>query len=277
MALPNQTGRSRFTILLLILTSITVLTLDFRGFGPLASVQGAVKRAFEPLTSASGTLFDPLVDGWESLTEYGDLKDENARLRAELDELRGTQLQGQAAEATLQEVLAELDIDYLGGAERVTGQVIDRVGNFEDFTIELDKGSKAGIEVGMPAVTSAGLVGRVTQVEIDSSRIRILSEPGFTVGIKVLGPGDVALARGVGESGNLEVRQGIADETVVEAGMVVVTSGIEGSPFPPDILVGVISSVEIDPTELTQTLEIVPLADLDSLSFVTVVLWSVDS
>jgi hypothetical protein len=38
MALPDRSGRSRFTLALLIVTSITLLTLDFRGFGPLDAV-----------------------------------------------------------------------------------------------------------------------------------------------------------------------------------------------------------------------------------------------
>ena len=49
MALSRRTGRSRFTLILLILTSITVLTLDFRGSGFVDDVRGAAMTVFSPI------------------------------------------------------------------------------------------------------------------------------------------------------------------------------------------------------------------------------------
>ena len=55
-----------------------------------------------------------------------------------------------------------------------------------------------------------------------------------------------------------------------------VTSGIDGSSFPPDIPVGVVEDVVFDTSSLEVRIDITPVADLEDLRFATVVLWTVD-
>ena len=73
------------------------------------------------------------------------------------------------------------------------------------------------------------------------------------------------------------IPEGVDDNSEVNVGMAVVTSGIEGSPYPPDIGVGVVSALNIDSAELNQEVSITPLADLDGLAFITVILWTLDN
>lgn len=277
MAAPERSGRSRLTLVLLVLSTITILTLEFRSFGPLESAQGAIRTVLDPFADAAGGVFSPLTSGWEGLTEYDDVVAENESLRLELDQVKGEAIRGQAAEGTLEQLLTELDIEYLAGVDTVIGRVGDRIGNFDNFAIDIDKGSSDGVEVGMPAVTSAGLVGRVKSVETDQSRIELITESNFGVGVRIIGTGDLALARGQGRGNDLLIEDGVDDNSQVTAGMAVVTSGIEGSPYPPDIGLGVVSGVSIDSAELRQEVTITPLADLDRLSFITVILWTLES
>lgn len=276
MAAPNYNGRSRYTIILLVLTTITLLTLDFRDFGPLNQAQAVVRTVLSPFRSAADTVFSPFGNGWKSLTEYDDIVAENEALRLELDELRGGAIRGQAAEATLEQVLGELDIDYLAAVRTVKGRVGDKAGNFDNSTITIGKGFNDGIEDGMPAVTAAGLVGRVVKSEADRADIELISDFDFGIGVRIIGPGDIALARGQGRGRDLLIEDGIDDTSVVEPGMLVVTSGIEGSPYPPDLPVGVVVNVEVDQAELQQRVSIRPASDLDRLSFITVILWNVE-
>lgn len=277
MAAPERSGRSRLTLVVLILSTITILTLEFRSFGPLESAQGAVRAVLDPFADAAGSAFGPLTNGWEGLTEYDDVVAENEALRAELDQVRGEAVRGQAAEGTLESLLTELDIEYLAGVDTVVGRVGDRIGNFDNFAIDIDKGSSDGIEVGMPAVTSAGLIGRVKSVETDQSRVELITESEFGVGVRIIGTGDLALARGRGRGVDLLIEEGVDDNSEVSEGMAVVTSGIEGSPYPPDIGLGTVSAVSIDSAELRQQVSIKPLADLDRLSFITIILWTLES
>ena len=49
----RRSGRTRFTILLLVLTAITLLTLDGRGFGPIDSARSAVLSVLSPVGDAA--------------------------------------------------------------------------------------------------------------------------------------------------------------------------------------------------------------------------------
>ena len=277
MAAPGRSGPARPTLILLVLSTITLLTLDFRSFGPLEAVQGAVRTIVDPFADAAGSVFSPLTNGWQGLTQYDDVVAENDELRAELDQLRGEAVRGHAAEATLGQLLTELDIEYLEGVNTVVGRVGDRIGNFDNFAIDINRGSADGIDVGMPAVTSAGLVGRVASVDTDQARIELITESDFGVGVRIIGTGDIALAKGQGRGNELIVEQGIDDNSQIDIGMAVVTSGIEGSPFPPDIGLGTVSSVSVGAADLRQQLTITPLADLDRLAFITIILWNLES
>jgi len=276
MSVLDPRRRRRTTLILLLLTSITLLSLDYQGFRPLNQVQSAVRSIVDPLAGSSDSVTSPITNAWRSFSEFDDLEEENTRLKDELAELQGNSIQASAAEGTLRALLEEIEIDYIGGADTIVAQVIDRPSNFESYSIEIDRGTNDGLRRGMPVVTSAGLVGRVSEVQDGFSQVRLLHQPDFPLGIRVVGAGEVALARGQGIGEDLQVKEGITEETAIKVGDPVVTSGIEGSSYPPDLAVGVISGVEFDSRLLEQEISVRPVADLADLRFVTVILWTVD-
>lgn len=278
MASLEPRNRRRSTLILLILTSITLLTLDYQGFRPLAAVGSAVRGIVSPVADGADGLTSPFTNAWKSFTDFDDLEAENAALRDQLAEIRGSAIESTAAEETLRSLLDEIDIDWVGGAETLVGQVIERPGNFQSYSVEIDRGENDGLRVGMPVVTSAGLVGRVAEVGDSYAEVRLLHQDGFKLGIRVIGTGDVALARGQGFGNDLEVTlaEGASENTDIEVGAPVVTSGIQGSSYPPDLVVGVISEIEFDSASLELKASISPIAELESLRFVTVILWTVD-
>lgn len=276
MAVLDPRRRRRTTLILLLLTSITVMTLDYQGFGPLKGMQGGVRGVVDPLVGALETVTSPVTNAWRGVTEYDDLKTENDRLRSELAAQQGEAIRSRAAEDSLRDLLDQVDVPFIGGAESLIAQVVDRPGNFESYAIEVDRGDEDGVRVGMPVVTSAGLVGRVTDVQPNFSQVRLLHQPDYAVGVRFVGSGEIALARGEGLGADLRVEEGLRDETNIAIGDPVVTSGIDGSSYPPDLAVGVISEVNFDETTLERAVLIRPVAELGNLRFVTIILWTVD-
>lgn len=276
MSVLDPRRRRRSTLILLLLTSITLLSLDYQGFRPLERVQSGVRGLVDPLADSSDSVTSPITNAWRGFTEFDDLEDENARLREELAELQGDAIRSSAAEDTLRELLDEVDIEYAGGADTVVAQVIDRPSNFESYSIEIDRGALDGVRRGMAVVTSAGLVGKITDVQDNFSQVRLLHAPDFPLGIRVVGTGEFALSTGQGIGQDLLVTEGITEETAIKVGDAVVTSGIEGSAYPPDLPVGVISAVDFDSRLLEQKISVRLISDLQNLRFVTVVLWTVD-
>src|SRR6476660_7661223 len=215
MALSSRGGRSRFTLALLILTSITVLTLDFRGSSAIQSLRGTASTVFSPVRDAASSAFSPVSGAWNGLFHYNDVKHENERLRAEIEQLQGTAAQNADAKRAFDELTKTEGISQFTNLPAVTAQVISGpLTNFE-HTIEIDKGSSSGIKVGMPVVTGAGLAGRIVDVQSGRSVIKLLTAPDIVVGVRLLSTGDTALLHGQGDGRPLVVDAGIDPKVAV--------------------------------------------------------------
>ena len=270
MAYPRRSSRSprsRFTIGLLILTAITLVVLDLPGTKPLRPVRNLFAAVFQPVRSAGDALFEPVSNGWKGAFGYGDLKDENDRLRDRLAKAEGQEADVRRLEAENAELrkLNDISVDPL--RTRTARVVSAPLSNF-DQSVEIDQGSGGGIKKGMAVVTSGNSVfGRIQSTRAGSSRVQIVTEPNFDVGVR-LADGTRGVAHGQGRTRRLVVDSIAA--TKVAKGDYVYTSGVELSAFPPDLKVGRVTKV----TTLAngaRSLEIDPLADLESV-FVKVVL-----
>jgi rod shape-determining protein MreC len=273
VALSRRGGRTRFTLLFLVLTSITVITLDFRGGGEglIGSLRDGAADALAPVRSAAATVLSPVRDAFAGLTSYGALEDENSELRARIAELEGQIDRDEGAERELAEALSLLDARFSAELPTVAARVVSSpISNFEQ-TIELDRGSDHGMAVDMPVLSGAGLVGRIASVSGTRSTVRLITDAESSVGVRLVRSGEVAVAEGEGPNRlmSLSFVDPSADVGVLE---LVVTSGLDNSVFPPGIPVGRVASVEVVPGRLEQGIEVRPAAELTRLRLVQVML-----
>ena len=121
----------------------------------------------------------------------------------------------------------------------VTADVIGGpVTNFE-HTIELDKGSDAGIHVGMPVRHRRGLVGRVVQVPGGRSVVKLLTDPDFVVGVRfATSQGDGLAARAPATAARWSSTKDRPEGDGARPTRLVTTSGYDRAIFPTDIPVG---------------------------------------
>ena len=98
MAVYRRSRRHRFLLVLLLLTSVTVITLDQRGQGSdvLESARSTARDAFGSVEDATSDTFSPVGDFFSGVFDYGDLKAENRRLRAQLDRVRSKDVLAEA-------------------------------------------------------------------------------------------------------------------------------------------------------------------------------------
>jgi rod shape-determining protein MreC len=273
MALSRRTGRSRFTLILLVLSSVTILTLDFRGASAVQSLRDGASSAFSPLRSTADKVFSPVGDAWNGVWHYDDVRTENEELRQRVAELEGQAATNVDAARQLEDLKKLQDLDSLSQYQQVTARVSSGpIANFES-TIEIDKGTDAGIAVGMPVLTGAGLLGRVVQVTSSHAVVKVLTDPDFQIGVRLTSSGRTAVARGSGDGNPLKIETGIPAGTQIPADDVVTTSGLERSVFPPDITVGRVTRSEPAGDQINLTVTIEPTADLGRLSYVRVLLW----
>jgi rod shape-determining protein MreC len=140
------------------------------------------------------------------------------------------------------------------------------------LTITIDRGSDARLDVGMPVVTAAGLVGRITEVSKLRSTVLLITDPQSNVGVRLANSGEQGVARGSGTRNPLPLDL-ISTEVPVERGEPVVTSGLERGLYPPQIPIGLVRSVSAPVGALQKEILVTPSVDLDRIEFVRVLLW----
>ena len=255
-----------------------LITLDARTEGgAIDTARGAVLDVLGPLRSNTAKIFEPIGEAWEAVTSYDELEAHNALLRAKLTEIQNSVLEVGEIERERESLLALLGArDRVAHVGRRTARVIDApVSNYQR-TLELDKGSRDGITVGMPVETGAGVIGRISNVSVTRSQVELLTDPNFDVGVRMVRSGDDGIASGRGHNEDLEVSF-IELDTVVIPGETVVTSGFQGSTFPEGLLIGTVVDVVPNAVQGTQRITIHPAADLDRLRWVQVLLFDPDA
>ena len=272
MAVYRRSRRHRFVLVLLVLTSVTAITLDYRGSAAVETVRRTARDAFAPVQSAAGRVMNPVGDLLGGITRYRDLKAENRRLRARLDLARADSVRGADAERVRQALLDLQNLRFAPNLPSVSARVISAAPSNFQLSLSLDRGQDSGIQKGMPVVTGAGLVGRIVDVSRERSTVLLVTDRASRVGVRLAGSGDVGLARGAGPQEPLPLDL-IDVETPVAVGEAVVTSGLEQSLFPPDIPVGRVRSARLPPGALQQDIGIDPVVDLRRLEFVKVLQW----
>lgn len=274
MAVYRRTSRPRFTLLLLVLTAVTLLTLDERsnGLGVIDSARDGARDLVAPVKDAADAVFEPVTEFFQGAVHYGDVEAENARLRARLAEQEALALRAADAEREREALLDLADLDFVGDIPTVAARVVRSPASGFDLTVGIDRGRDAGVARGMPVVSGGGLVGRVVDVSRRTSIVQLVTDASSSVGVRLATSGDVGVAVGRGSGSTL--RMDLVDPaTKVERGEAVVTSGLENSVFPPGIPVGKVVAATAASGALQQDVTVAPIADLRRLVFVKVLQW----
>ncbi|MBM3682943.1 MAG: rod shape-determining protein MreC [Actinobacteria bacterium] len=276
-----RSNRPRFVFLVTVATAVSLLTLDFRGFGPMRSVQSGLRVVTEPVADGVYWVFSPVRNAWNGVWDHGDLAEENASLRQRIAELEENPAIERRASEQLEILQGQLGLEAAATTERVIARVVSGpVSNLES-TIRIDRGSNHGIRRNMTVVTEQGLIGRVAEVTPTRSVIELVDSSRFGVTVRLAeepaSPTFVLVGQGRGRP--LRVQGEVPVGTFVN-GAALVTSGIEASLYPPDLPVGAVVGVTETPppvgvvaAQTVDGVEVALFADLASLSYVTVLLW----
>lgn len=262
--------------ILLILTMVCLLLIG-------ASV--AFEEVLTPLRFITGVTITPMQKGinavgnWvtdkiDMLADIRDLQAENDELRAQLDayQSENKMIMSDTNELNDLRKLYELDSRY-PDYEKVAANVISKdSGNWFD-TFILDKGSNAGIQVGCNVMAGNGLVGIVTEVGPNYSKVRAIIDDNSNVSAMFLT--NSSLCNVVGDEkymddGYIRVEH-IDKDLDVSEGDELVTSNISDK-FLPGITIGYVQNLTLDSNNLTMSADLVPAVDFDNIQTVLVVL-----
>lgn len=133
----------------------------------------------------------------------------------------------------------------------------------------LNKGLKDNLKIGSAVVVKDNLVGVVSQVSPNLSKVAVVNNSSFSFTAKTEN-GALGLIRGGG--GNLILDNILLSENIMEGELVLTKGDInqDGIGIPPDLIVGKIKSVEKNPSALFQKAQIASFINFANLSFVFV-------
>src|SRR3954462_6749110 len=188
----------RHVVVLLILTSLLLITLDRRSNNAIIDkARQAFAVVLRPFDVAADAVSKPIANAWYGITHYDDVKDENEALRDQLENQKGAEIEAQTAITKYYELLKLYRLNSVHNYKSVFAQVVGEApSNFQN-TVEITVGTRDGVAVGMPVTDGAGLIGKVTKVY--PGRRRVVPNPRPAVprpgeGFKPLGPAGVAAA-----------------------------------------------------------------------------------
>jgi rod shape-determining protein MreC len=245
-------------LILFALLSVGLMMLDHRG-QHLDKIRSGLNVALYPLQAVASV---PTRTGaW--LIEFfrGDqaLREEHGMLRAEYPLLLA-KLQKYEAIETENAHLRKLLSAAARVAERALAAELLEVGP-EPFTRKLviAKGGRHDVFLGQPVIDAFGIMGQITEVNLHTSRVTLITDPSHAIPVQVNRSGLRAMVFGTGQD-TVAVRYltALAD---IQEGDLLVSSGIGGG-FPAGYPVARVSRIGSDPNEAFLKVEAKPVAQL---------------
>ena len=249
------------------LVVIGILALALGGY--MNSIGQAVLSPFVNAQAWITVRYNAYRDLIASPEEIADLYRRNAQLEAEISNLQ-TEIIALRQQVVEVEMLTTL-LDFARARPQNDYQAAAVIGRdprpFLQYVI-INRGSDDGIKRGMPVVSAEGLIGRVAAVTAGAARVQLITDPSSKVNVLIL-PAEVdAVVQGsITSDIFLDL---IPQDAPINPGDLVLTSGLGGN-YPPDILVGQISSVRKEATALFQQASLQPVVDFNRLQIVLII------
>jgi rod shape-determining protein MreC len=277
MARPSGSNRGRLLLVMLIVSSLLLITLDLRGVAVISGIRSGVGTALAPVEKVGNWAVTPFKNFFSDLIHLGrthstidKLRKENAKLRTELIQAENTKGQSKQLQAAL-------DLAGRANWKTVSAKVLAQ-GSTISFThtVTIDQGSRAGIKDNQTVINGYGLVGVVKTVFPNSSVVLLASDPAFKIGVRVARNQSIGILSGQGSnSGVLELLDNTAQ---LKKNDVLLSRGsTNNTPFVPGVPVGIVTKTSDSTNSISQVADVSFYANLNALGVVSVIISASES
>ena len=268
----RRTARDRVFIAFLVLSTVTVLTLDFRT-GVLNGISNQTQSTFAFLQDGARGFVRPFESVLQSIGDLGSLRRENAklqqqniRLQREVESYPDVALENQHLQTLLQ---LQDSVGIRAVEARVVGASISALESSET----INRGRNSGIVPDRAVLAPEGLAGHISWAGAASAQVTFITDLQSAVGVRVGESGETGLVRGQGPRRDLLldlVSRAALDQGAVKEGDIVVTSGYQGGIYPPGLPVGRVEKVELATRGTTYKISVRPFVRFSQLDIVSV-------
>ncbi|HYI16693.1 MAG TPA: rod shape-determining protein MreC [Thermomicrobiales bacterium] len=251
----------------LVVVAMFVMLLDSRNRldGPKSLIVSIVSPLGESLTDLGERVSNIGQGGNDGVQQrLDDVSDERDRLLAENAQLRERGREVEQLREMLEFKQANPQLNL------VTADVVSRDPSSREQFLIINQGSNAGIEVGMPVLSPHFLVGQVTEVEPDRSRVLLVIDSSFQTGARIQGIEADGIVYGRWQFGERAIMRHVPVDVEIGTDALAVTSGTTER-VPAGLVIGKVMEVHSDEVQNETQLDILPLVDFAELSSVTVI------
>ena len=265
-------NRSRLLLVILLVTSLFLITLDLRGVSITKNSRSATQSLLAPVQRGVSDFFSPVGNFFSDIKNFGKTKAELKDLKSENAKLRKKVIFNQDTNGQLNKLKGVLDLAGRGGYKVVSARVIGK-GSSSTFsqTITIDAGTNDGVKKDMTVMGELGLVGVVKSTTSTSAIVLLMNDPTFRIGVRIARSQSVGVLMGEGD--NTYTLQLLDPSGSIEVNDVLLSLGSDNNrPFVPGLPVGYVKSVKNTSATLTQEASVKSYSNLGSLGVVSVII-----
>ncbi len=259
-ALLKKGARQKFSLVFLLIFAIIIFFLDTHQFKLIKFTKTLINDGIYRLANISTAPFKLLPKLNDKIKETAFAVKENKDLKAELEKFKNKEFQVEFLKNQNDSLRKILESDIkIKGKSILAKVLLDKDSPFLK-SIVINRGSKSGINKGMPVVDGNYLVGKIVEVNYLSSRVLLLNDLNSRIPITFGEDSVQAILSGTGDI--KPVLEYLPELYEPYGNLTVFTSGKDGI-FLPGIPVG---KTEMDEMDVKVSL----FSDPNQLSFVTV-------
>ena len=256
-----------------VVTAAVLICAAIAHFGGANPVSKVLRTVFSPFQNGVAYITNKVKDTTDFIREMKSYKDENERLISEINELKRQNKDVTNYREENERLKETLDLSQsMDGYSTVAASVIAYSSNNWYDTIQISKGSLAGVAVGNAVITPDGVVGKVVETGPTWSVVSTILNPENAMGVRISRTSDVAVVEGDDEL----YSQSYCKMTFIDKGSNLIvgdlleTSG-SGGVYPAGLLVGAIREINSDAMGNLNYATVEPLVDFDKLYEVLVI------
>jgi len=255
-------------LIVLMFLSIVLLSLSSRQSYPAHGPGRLAIAIVAPFQKAIMSTVRYAQDVWRNYFFLVSTAQDNDRMRKELHQLRALKHQHEELRQANERLRALLSLGQEIQRPVIAAQVVGKDPSPWFQTIIVDKGRADGVEIGLPVITTQGVVGLVVEAAGRYAKVVLITDPNSAVDAMVQSNRARGIIKG-GTSGYCVLNYVLRHHDL-NVGDTVVSSGMDGV-FPKGMPIGRVSGIIKHVAGLFQDVTVTPYVDFERLEEVLIV------
>lgn len=264
----NRRLRNLIILIIIIVLCLVVITINYRGTGLIENIRTKTVDFFSPVQEKIFYFFNPVTSFFNLFTDYINLRPKYLELKEENSNLRRENTENINITVENDHLRNLLGLELREELSTITAKVIGIYENKWQSEIILNAGKRDGVQEGMGVISDEGLVGIVIRAGDRSCNVRLINDPQSSIGVRILSSRKLGIIEG-DQDKNIKLNY-ISTEEHIYKGDIIISSEF-GQFFPPELLVGRVSSVVNIPGSPYKEIEIEPFVDFREIEYVLII------